>query len=215
MAKKIKISGDKTPQSEKSFPSTAVTGHAAFIDARPKYVAQLQLMETMRQGQQAQTGLAKAKMIQASSSSNATAQLAWAPRNYSLNDTQRRLHVDHHDVRWGATDPNNWPNRAGQRAIVYETIATTGRIGASTARFSNIAGNMHDAGLTIVLNAPYVHATDNKIRANNAPAVNAPVAVENSEAQVKANLNVARNAALNNWDGPPINISTLAWERKY
>lgn len=211
----MKISGDKTPQSERSLPSTAVTGHTAFIDARPQYAAQLHLMETMRQSPQAQAGLAKAKMIQASSSSNATAQLAWAPRNYSLNDAQRRLHVDHHDVRWGGTDPNNWPNRAEQRGIIYETIATTGRIGASIGRFSNIAGDMHDAGLTMVLNAPYVHATDNKIRANNAPAVNAPVAAENSEAQVKANLDAARNAALNNWNGPPINISTLAWERKF
>lgn len=234
----MKASADKTPKSEKPISATTLAGSTGFIDARPAQAAQRQLMETMNQSPQHQAGLAMAKMIRqgtapldsprgalqckllsqplkTTSIPDTTAQLAWTSRNYSLNDSQRRLHVDHHNVNWGATDPGNWPDRANQRGIIYETIATMARVGASIGRFAGIEGNQHDVGLSLVLNAPYVHATDNKIRANNGHAVNAPVAPENSEAQVKTDLNAARTEALNAWNGPPINISTLAWERKY
>ncbi|MGD8927015.1 MAG: hypothetical protein PVG20_09180, partial [Thioalkalispiraceae bacterium] len=149
-------------------------------------------------------------------------QRVYANQNYAGEHGPRTLSVDHHAVTWGSALPAARPNRNGNRAVLFETVSNNnGAIGGLMGRLNASAAahggqGVWDLGLTVALNGFYVPTVDNTdnpagqtLNQNNAVPVNQRLP------NVQNTLDQTRTALLNAWAGPPVNISTAVWERRY
>lgn len=158
-----------------------------------------------------------------SSISYSTIQRAYAQQPYTgSRNRQREISADNHAVHWGGAPSNNRPNRGINRAILYETVSNSTQSIAALltridARKADNGGNgVWDVGLTLALNSWYVPERNNTdtLDGQQRP-LNTPVRANEKLAYVQNSLDNQRNALLNNWSGPPLNITTVAWERHY
>ena len=143
-------------------------------------------------------------------------QRVYAPQTYSGN---RTLHVDHHTVNWGGAPQNGRIPRNGNRAILFETISnSTPSVQVLMGRLATTGnGNaIWDVGLTVALNSFYVPQTNNTDDTSG-QSLNRTTTVPTNQrlANVQTNLDNQRTTLLNAWNGPPINITTVAWERRF
>ncbi|MGK3963616.1 DUF4157 domain-containing protein [Sorangium sp. So ce1667] len=120
-------------------------------------------------------------------------QCMYAEGRYHVNNQQRTLYRDYGNVHWGCTEPKEWQRQERRpRAILYETIATPASLAGIVQSFNETRAYPYDVGLTVMLNGCH-NGHDYR--------------------GVEANLDDTRNRVLRHWNGPPISIGTLAWER--
>lgn len=144
-------------------------------------------------------------------------QRVYANQQYNSNGRNRLLSVDPQTVTWGNALPANRPAQNNQRAIMFETISTPGRIGNLMQAYRQRAvGALWDVGLSVVLNSFFVPSQNNvdNPQGNNLNQTH-NVPPNDQLANVQNTLNAARTHIVNNWQGPPLAISTAAWERRY
>jgi hypothetical protein len=144
----------------------------------------------------------------------------WVEQKYQVSGTDRSLHVEENPPVWGDAHEPPWkPNKARPRAILFETMGTPAKVRPLLQRLRDLrAAAAQDVGLSVVVNGAWVppdQYTDkgDKTKAKT-PVPKEPPAQPTDPVALKKFLTEERTKLVNGWDGPPLDITTAAWERR-
>jgi hypothetical protein len=150
----------------------------------------------------------------AAAPSESVAQMAWATQAYQVDEADRTLHVDTKTVSWGATADDDFADHtddaARPRAILYETMGRPADVAGLLAAYATAP--TWDVGLSLVVNRAFTPAKIYRADAKTPTAKNKTQG--DTAAAVKNTLDGDWTALTNAWNGPALQITVAAWERR-
>jgi hypothetical protein len=150
----------------------------------------------------------------AAPASEPVAQMAWATRAYKISGGDRTMHVENKTVSWGGATQGQYVNHTDDtnrpRALLYETMGRPADATNLLNAFANAP--VWDTGLSLVVNRPWTPAKIYKTNANTVTTKNKTAG--DTADQAKNQLSQDWTALTNNWNGPAVQITLAAWERR-
>lgn len=143
------------------------------------------------------------------------AQMAWASRAYKISGGDRTMHVENKTVQWGGATQGQYANHrddvARPRALLYETM---GRPADATNLLNAFRNSpVWDTGLSLVVNRPWTPPKIYKTGNVNTVTTKNRTKGETADA-AKNQLSQDWTQLTNNWNGPAIQVTLAAWERR-